>query len=89
MFNFDSRPPNTAKVSRGLWDALTNAHGQEPESLGLYVSECGFRDWLYVIDGELMDFEVGLVGSGRSICEPGKWAEYSVRNLEERRAARA
>lgn len=85
MFSFDSRPPKTAKVSRGLWDALTEAHGEEPESLGLYVSEGGFRDWMYVIEGELMEFDVGLVGSTRSIRDPENWAEYSVRNLKERR----
>jgi hypothetical protein len=84
MFNFDSRPPKTAKVSRNLWDALTEAHGEEPESFGLFVTEGGFRDWMYVVEGELLEIEAGLVGGENSV-DALNFAEYSVQQLQERR----
>lgn len=66
LFNFDQRPPRTAKVSRQLWDALAEAHGEEPKSLGMYVSEGGFKDWMFIIGDDMLEIEAGLVGSNRS-----------------------
>ncbi len=88
MFNFEGRPPTGAKVSRKLWDDLTTSHGEAPKSLGLYVSEGGFRDWMFIISEDLLEIEAGLIGNTETSLKSTTkaWAQYSVEDRQRRNA---
>ncbi len=75
MLHYTARPPRSAKKSRAIWDALTAHHGIEPNEIGLYVSEGGFRDWHIRIGGGEFDLEDSLVAT-TSLVKPenaGRW----------------
>lgn len=69
MFHFKERPPRSAKKSRAFWDEMAKVHGAEPTSLGLYVSDGGFRDWHIEIGEKEFDFEDAFIGKP-SIINP-------------------
>lgn len=77
MFHYTARPPRSAKKSRAFWDEMTKAHGREPTSLGLFVSDGGFRDWHIELGDAQFDFEDALVGTP-SIIDPEKAAKSTI-----------
>lgn len=82
-FHYSQRPPKTAKVSRKLWDAITEVFGFEPDDVGLYSSEGGFRDWFIGIAGESHSIDCGPIGGDGKITDPMDWALY-IKEEKER-----
>ncbi len=77
IFHYTSRPPKSAKKSRTFWDEMAKTHGRQPTSLGLYISEGGFRDWHIEMGDDDFDFEDAIIGAP-SIIDPVKAAKSTI-----------
>lgn len=75
--HYTSRPPRSARKSRKIWDALHAHHGIEPDEIGLYISEGGFRDWHIKIGCGTIEIEDAFVGTP-SLVEPENVAAWPV-----------
>jgi len=75
---YETRPPKTARVSRKIWDMLTECKGREPTCLwrnwnglvfGTQLSDADYGDWKYtfskigVPSGSVPEHIVILAGS--------------------------
>ncbi len=69
---YKGRPPKTAKASLAVFEAVEEETGITPLSVGLYISEGGFRDWhLEMPNGEPVAFDDGLVGHSKHLLPSG------------------